>query len=181
MKTTERNALLQTLKTRFDKHMGRHKGIAWADVQARIEGNAKALKTLQAMEDTGGEPDVIARDKATGEVTFADCSAESPTGRRSLCYDRAALDARKENKPAGNALDMAEDIRLELMNEEQYRALQTLGTFDAKTSSWIATPKDVRALGGALFCDWRYGRVFVYHNGVQSYYAARGFRGVLRV
>ena len=181
MKTTERNALLQTLKTRFDKHMGRHKGIAWADVQARIEGNAKALKTLQAMEDTGGEPDVIARDKATGEVTFADCSAESPTGRRSLCYDRAALDARKENKPAGNALDMAEDIRLELMNEEQYRALQTLGTFDAKTSSRIATPKDVRALGGALFCDWRYGRVFVYHNGVQSYYAARGFRGVLRV
>ncbi len=181
MKTTERNALLQTLKTRFDKHMTRHKGVAWADVQARIEGNAKALKTLQAMEDTGGEPDVIARDKATGEITFADCSAESPTGRRSLCYDRAALDARKENKPAGNAMDMAAEIGLELMDEEQYRALQALGTFDAKTSSWIATPKDVRTLGGALFCDWRYGRVFVYHNGVQSYYAARGFRGVLRV
>ncbi|MGE0329854.1 MAG: DUF4256 domain-containing protein [Ramlibacter sp.] len=181
MKAPERNALLQTLKTRFDKHMARHKGIAWTDVQARIEGNAKALKTLQAMEDTGGEPDVIARDKATGAITFADCATESPTGRRSLCYDRAALDARKENKPAGNAMDMAADIGLELMDEAQYRALQTLGTFDAKTSSWIATPKDVRALGGALFGDWRYGRVFVYHNGVQSYYAARGFRGVLRV
>ena len=181
MKAAERNALLQTLKTRFDKHMARHKGMAWADVQARIEGNAKALKTLQAMEDTGGEPDVIARDKTTGEITFADCAAESPTGRRSLCYDRAALDARKENKPAGNAMDMAADIGVEMMDEEQYRALQTLGTFDAKTSSWIATPQDVRALGGALFCDWRYGRVFVYHNGVQSYYAARGFRGVLRV
>ncbi len=181
MKTTERNALLQTLKTRFDKHMTRHKGVAWAEVQARIESNAKALKTLQAMEDTGGEPDVIGRDKATGEITFADCSAESPTGRRSLCYDRAALDARKENKPAGAAVDMAADMGVEMMGEEQYRALQTLGTFDAKTSSWIATPKDVRALGGALFCDWRYGRVFVYHNGVQSYYAARGFRGVLRV
>lgn len=181
MKATERNALLQTLKTRFDKHVARHEAIAWADVQARIEGNAKALKTLQAMEDTGGEPDVIARDKATGEVTFADCAAESPTGRRSLCYDRAALDARKENKPAGNATDMAADMGVELMDEAQYRALQTLGTFDAKTSSWIATPQDVRALGGALFCDWRYGKVFVYHNGVQSYYAARGFRGVLRV
>lgn len=181
MKAAERNALLQTLKTRFDKHMARHKGMAWADVQARIEGNAKALKTLQAMEDTGGEPDVIARDKTTGEITFADCAAESPTGRRSLCYDRAALDARKENKPAGNAMDMAADIGVELLDETQYRALQTLGTFDAKTSSWIATPQDVRALGGALFCDWRYGRVFVYHNGVQSYYAARGFRGVLRV
>ena len=179
MKAPERNALLQTLKTRFDKHMARHKGVAWADVLARIEGNAKALKTLQAMEDTGGEPDVIARDKATGEITFADCSAESPTGRRSLCYDRAALDARKENKPAGNAMDMAADMGVEMMSEEQYRALQTLGTFDVKTSSWIATPQDVRALGGALFCDWRYGRVFVYHNGVQSYYAARGFRGVL--
>ena len=181
MKAPERNVLLQTLKTRFDKHMARHKGIAWADVQARMEGNAKALKTLQAMEDTGGEPDVIGRDKATGEVTFADCAAESPTGRRSLCYDRAALDARKENKPAGNAMDMAADMGVEIMSEEQYRALQTLGTFDAKTSSWIATPQDVRARGGALFCDWRYGRVFVYHNGVQSYYAARGFRGVLRV
>lgn len=181
MKAAERNALLQTLKTRFDKHMARHKGIAWTDVQARIEGNAKALKTLQAMEDTGGEPDVIAHDKTTDEITFADCAAESPTGRRSLCYDRAALDARKENKPAGNAMDMAADMGVEMMDEEQYRALQTLGTFDAKTSSWIATPQDVRALGGALFCDWRYGRVFVYHNGVQSYYAARGFRGVLRV
>jgi hypothetical protein len=181
MKAPERNALLQTLKTRFDKHMARHKGMAWADVQARIEGNARALKTLQAMENTGGEPDVIGHGKATGEITFADCAAESPTGRRSLCYDRAALDARKENKPAGNAMDMAADMGVEMMDEEQYRALQTLGTFDAKTSSWIATPKDVRALGGALFCDWRYGRVFVYHNGVQSYYAARGFRGVLCV
>lgn len=181
MKAPERNALLQTLKTRFDKHMARHQGIVWAEVQSRIEGHAKALKTLQAMEDTGGEPDVIARDKATGEITFADCAAESPTGRRSLCYDRAALDARKENKPAGSAMDMAADMGVEMMGEEQYRALQTLGTFDAKTSSWISTPKDVRALGGALFCDWRYGRVFVYHNGVQSYYAARGFRGVLRV
>lgn len=181
MKALERDALLKTLKARFDKHMARHKGMAWADVQSRIEGNAKALKTLQAMEDTGGEPDVIARDKVTGEITFSDCAAESPTGRRSLCYDRAALDARKENKPASSVMDMAADMGVELMSEEQYRALQTLGTFDAKTSSWIATPKDVRALGGALFCDWRYGQIFVYHNGVQSYYAARGFRGVLRV
>ncbi len=181
MEAPERNALLQTLKTRFDKQMVRHKAMVWAEVQARIEGNARALKTLQAMENTGGEPDVIGRDKATGEITFADCAAESPTGRRSLCYDRAALDARKENKPAGSAMDMAADMGVEVMDEAQYRALQALGTFDAKTSSWIATPKDVRALGGALFCDWRYGRVFVYHNGVQSYYAARGFRGVLRV
>ncbi len=181
MKTTERDTLLDTLQARFTKHMARHKGVTWADVQARIEGNAKALKALQAMEASGGEPDVIAQDKKTGELSFADCAAESPAGRRSLCFDAAALKARKENKPAGSAMDMAAAIGVELMDEAQYRALQALGEFDLKTSSWIATPADVRALDGALFCDRRYGKVFTYHNGAQSYYAARGFRGVLRV
>ena len=172
---------MDTLQARFTKHMARHKGVTWADVQARIEGNAKALKALQAMEASGGEPDVIAQDKKTGELSFADCAAESPAGRRSLCFDAAALKARKENKPAGSAMDMAAAIGVELMDEAQYRALQALGEFDLKTSSWIATPADVRALDGALFCDRRYGKVFTYHNGAQSYYAARGFRGVLRV
>ena len=179
MKSQEQNELLHTLKARFEKNMHRHKGIAWAEVQARLESDADALRSLHAMEATGGEPDVIGRDKETGRFTFCDCSSESPAGRRSLCYDRVALDARKENKPQGSAVEMAAEMGIELLTEEQYRALQELGEFDMKTSSWIRTPSEVRSLGGALFCDRRYGRVFVYHNGVQSYYAARGFRGAL--
>lgn len=171
--------LLQTLKTRFDQNPHRHPGILWADVQAKLESNPNALKSLQAMETTGGEPDVIDQNKETGLITFCDCAKESPTGRRSLCYDRAALDARKENKPKGSAVEVAEEMGIALLTEDQYRALQQLGEFDAKTSSWLATPPELRALGGALFGDYRYKRVFVYHNGVQSYYAARGFRGVL--
>jgi len=181
MKAQERDELLETLKARFEKNMHRHKGLAWSDVQARLEISPAALRSLRAMDASGGEPDVIARDKQTGRFTFCDCSPESPTGRRSLCYDREALDARKENKPQGSAVEMAAEMGVELLSEEQYRALQQLGEFDLKTSSWIETPADVRALGGALFCDRRYGRVFVYHNGAQSYYAARGFRGLLRV
>lgn len=181
MKPKDREALLQALQARFEKNMPRHKGIAWADVQARLESNPAALKSLQEMETTGGEPDVIAHDKSTGQYTFCDCSAESPAGRRSLCYDREALDARKENKPEGSAVEMAASMGIELLTEDAYRQLQKLGTFDAKTSSWVKTPPEIRKLGGALFCDWRYGKVFVYHNGVQSYYAARGFRGLLAV
>jgi hypothetical protein len=181
MKAQERDELIQGLKTRFENNMHRHEGIAWADVRARLEGNAAALKSLRAMEASGGEPDVIGRDAATGCFTFCDCSPESPMGRRSVCYDREALDSRKENKPRGSAVDVAAAMGIELLTEAQYRELQKLGEFDTKTSSWISTPPDVRALGGALFCDRRYGRVFVYHNGAQSYYAARGFRGLLRV
>ena len=181
MKAQEVKKLLQALQARFDKNMRRHEGVAWLDVQARIEASPAALKSLLAMEESGGEPDVIARDAKTGRVTFCDCSAETPAGRRSLCYDREALDARKENKPQGSAMEMAAAMGIALLTEEQYRHLQALGDFDLKTSSWIATPGDVRALGGALFCDRRYGRVFVYHNGAQSYYAARGFRGMLQV
>jgi len=181
MKTPDRDKLLDTLKARFDKNMQRHRAIAWPDVLARLEGNAAALKTLHEMESTGGEPDVIGHDRKTGQYTFCDCAAESPAGRRSLCYDREALQARKENKPAGSAAELAAGMGAELLSEEQYRALQELDEFDVKTSSWIMTPPEVRALGGALFCDRRYGRVFVYHNGAQSYYAARGFRGLLRV
>jgi hypothetical protein len=173
--------LLETLKARFEKNMHRHQGVAWADVQARIESNPDALKALRAMEETGGEPDVVGRDQETGRFTFCDCAIESPAGRRSLCYDRAALDARKENKPQGSAVEMAAEMGIDLLTEEQYRALQKLGEFDTKTSSWIKTPTDVRSLDGALFCDRRYGKVFVYHNGAQSYYAARGFRGLLSV
>lgn len=173
--------LLQTLKSRFEKHMPRHKGLAWSDVQTVLEKNPAALKSLRAMEDSGGEPDVIGQDRKTGKFTFCDCSAESPAGRRSLCYDHEGLDSRKENKPQGSAVEMAASMGIELLTEEQYRQLQTLGEFDAKTSSWIRTPPDVRSLGGSLFCDRRYGKVFVYHNGAQSYYAARGFRGVLSV
>lgn len=179
MKTKERDELLQVLKTRFEKNMPRHKGVAWADVQAKLEGNPNALRSLAAMEATGGEPDVIGQDKKTGRITFCDCSAQSPPGRRSTCYDQAALDARKEHKPQSSAVGMAAEMGIELLTEEQYRALQTLGEFDTKTSSWVKTPPDVRTLGGALFCDQRYGMVFTYHNGVQSYYAARGFRGSL--
>jgi hypothetical protein len=171
---------LEVLKERFEKNMRRHEGIAWGEVEKRIAGNKPALKALAAMEDSGGEPDLVGRDSATGELLFCDCSAESPAGRRSLCYDGAALESRKEHKPAGSAVGMAESMGIELMTEPQYRDLQKLGEFDRKTSSWVATPGDVRALGGALFCDRRYERVFVYHNGADSYYGARGFRGCLR-
>ncbi|WP_431495495.1 DUF4256 domain-containing protein [Pseudomonas brassicacearum] len=181
MKKQEQARLLQTLQTRFEKNLNRHPDILWADVQAKLETNPNALKSLHAMEATGGEPDVIGLDPKTGAVTFCDCAKESPTGRRSLCYDRAALDARKENKPKGSAVEMAEEMGIALLTEEQYQALQTLGEFDAKTSSWLATPPALRSLDGAIFGDYRYGRVFIYHNGVQSYYAARGFRGLLSI
>jgi hypothetical protein len=181
MKTQDRTRLLETLSARFAKHVRRHEGIRWADVAARLEGSPAAVKSLAAMEASGGEPDVIGRDAASGAFLFCDCSAESPAGRRSLCYDREALDERKEAKPTGSAVEAAASMGVELPSEQQYRALQELGEFDLKTSSWIATPDDVRSRGGALFCDRRYGRVFVYHNGAQSYYAARGFRGLLRV
>ena len=173
--------LLESLRDRFAKNMQRHRGHAWEPVVTRLQSSPAALKSLLAMESSGGEPDVIDHDKASGRYIFCDCSAESPAGRRSLCYDQDALDSRKENKPAGSAVEAAAAMAIELLDEEQYRALQQLGEFDLKTSSWVATPKDVRAVGGALFCDRRYGRVFVYHNGAQSYYAARGFRGLLRV
>ena len=181
MKAQERDELLRALKARFEKNMQRHRAIAWTDVQARLEGNADALRSLRAMEDTGGEPDVIGQGEHAGAFTFCDCSAESPAGRRSLCYDGEALEARKENKPQGSAVERAAAMGIELLTEDEYRELQTIGEFDTKTSSWIKTPPEVRSLGGALFCDRRYGKVFVYHNGAQSYYAARGFRGSLRV
>jgi hypothetical protein len=181
MKPKDRDSLLGVLRTRFESNAHRHRGLAWDDVQARLGGNPAALSALQQMESTGGEPDVIVLDDVSGQVVFCDCSAESPPGRRSLCFDGEALNARKENKPAGSALDVAAAMGISLLDEAQYRALQQLGEFDTKTSSWIATPAEVRALGGALFADRRYGRVFVYHNGAQSYYAARGFRGLLRV
>lgn len=181
MKAGDRDELLQTLKARFARNMHRHAGIPWADVQARLEDNPGALRSLQEMEATGGEPDVIGEAKDSGHVVFCDCSPESPAGRRSTCYDAEAQTSRKEHRPENSAVEMAAAMGIELLTEEQYRELQTLGEFDTKTSSWIRTPADVRALGGALFCDRRYGRVFVYHNGAQSYYAARGFRGSLRV
>lgn len=173
--------LLGTLQTRFEKNMNRHKKLDWADVRAKLEADAEKLWSLNEMERTGGEPDVVGYDKQTGEYIFIDCAAESPKGRRSLCYDRAALEERKEHKPENSALDMAADMGIELLTEKEYRELQKLGNFDAKTSSWIRTPSDIRERGGALFADFRYGAVFVYHNGAQSYYAARGFRGSLRV
>jgi hypothetical protein len=175
------DALMATLKVRFAQHPERHAGIAWADVQARLTAQPGALKVLAALEATGGEPDVTGREGASGALVFCDCAAETPAGRRSLCYDGAALDARKENKPAGSALQMAAEMGVELLSEAAYQALQQLGEFDLKTSSWLLTPPELRALGGALFGDRRYGRVFTYHNGAQSYYAARGFRGLLRV
>ena len=181
MKAQEREELLQVLKARFEKNMHRHVGIAWAEVQARLEGNPDALRSLQGMEVTGGEPDVIGQDKGSGHFTFCDCSPETPIGRRSTCYDVEARESRKEHKPENSAVEMAAAMGINLLTEERYRELQKLGDFDTKTSSWIKTPSDVRALGGALFCDRRYGKVFVYHNGAQSYYAARGFRGSLRV
>jgi hypothetical protein len=173
--------LLRTLKARHEKNMNRHKGLEWSKVQARLEDNANKLWSLGEMERTGGEPDVVGFDKKSGEYIFYDCSAESPKDRRSLCYDREAWEARKEHKPADNAIDMAAAMGIEVLTEDEYRELQKLGNFDTKTSSWIKTPSDIRKLGGALFCDRRYGKVFVYHNGAESYYAARGFRGSLRV
>ena len=181
MTSAQRDKLIGVLKTRFEKNMARHKGLDWAKVQAKLEGNNEKLSTLNEMEVTGGEPDVAGFDKKTGEFIFYDCSAESPKGRRSLCYDGAAWDSRKENKPESAAVDDAAEMGIELLTEEQYRELQQLGEFDLKTSSWVVTPADVRKLGGALFCDRRFGRVFTYHNGAESYYAARGFRGSLRV
>jgi len=177
----QREELLRALKARFEKNMNRHKGLEWAKVQARLGADTKKLWSLNEMERSGGEPDVVAFDKKTGEFIFYDCSAESPKGRRSLCYDRAALDARKEHKPENSAIDVAVAMGVELLSEEQYRELQKFGDFDTKSSSWIATPSAIRKLGGALFCDRRYDHVFVYHNGADSYYAARGFRCSLRV
>jgi len=177
----QREELLGALKARFEKNMNRHKGLEWDKVQAKLEANAEKLWSLNGMERTGGEPDVVGHDKNTGEYIFYDCSAESPKGRRSVCYDREALESRKEHKPEDNAIDMAAAIGIELLTEEQYRELQKLGVFDTKTSSWVKTPPDIRKLGGALFCDRRYNTVFVYHNGAESYYAARAFRGSLRL
>ena len=180
MKVKQSGELLRTLNTRFEKNMNRHKGLEWAKVQARLVANPEKLRSLSKMEKTGGEPDVIGYDKKTGEYIFCDCSSESPNGRRSLCYDREALESRKEHKPKGSAIEMAAAMDIELLTEEQYRELQKLGNFDTKTSSWLKTPSDIRRLGGALFADRRYDNVFVYHNGAPSYYAARGFRGSLR-
>jgi len=181
LSTDQREELLKTLQARFEKNTNRHEGLSWADVQVRLEANPEKLRPLHEMEQTGGEPDVIGFDEKTGETIFCDCSAESPAGRRSLCYDRDALESRKKFKPENSAVDMAAEIGIELLTEEEYRALQELGEFDTKTSSWIQTPADIRNLGGALFMDRRYGHVFVYHNGADSYYSARGFRGSLRV
>ena len=178
---SHREEILSTLKVRFEKNMNRHKSLEWAKVQAKLEANAGKLWSLNEMERTGGEPDVVGHDKKTGEYIFYDCSAESPKERRSLCYDREALDSRKENKPENNAVGMATAMGIKLLTEEQYRELQKLGKFDTKTSSWIETTSNIRKLGGAIFADFRYGNVFVYHNGAQSYYGARAFRGSLRV
>ena len=181
LSAAQREELLRTLKTRFEKNTNRHKGVQWASVQARLEASPEKLWSLHEMERTGGEPDVVGHDKKSGEYIFNDCSAESPDGRRSVCFDREGLESRKENRPANSAIDMATAMGIELLTEEQYRELQKLGDFDLKTSSWVQTPATIRKLGGALFCDRRYDTVFVYHNGAQSYYAARAFRGSLRV
>jgi hypothetical protein len=177
----QRDELLATLQARFDKNPQRHIGITWAQVLARLDAHPAKLWSLAEMERTGGEPDVVGMDAQTGEVVFYDCAPETPAGRRNLCYDRAALDARKEHKPADSAMDVAAAMGIDMLTEEQYRSLQQLGEFDLKTSSWVATPPDVRKLGGALFCDRRFGRVFTYHNGADSYYGARGFRGLLKI
>jgi hypothetical protein len=177
----QREELLKALKARFEKNMNRHKGLEWAKVRAKLEANTEKLWSLNEMERTGGEPDVVGHDKKTGEYVFYDCSAESPKGRRSICYDHEALESRKEHKPGNSAVEMAAEMGIALLTEEQYRGLQQLGNFDTKTSSWITTPADIRKLGGAIFCDRRYDTVFTYHNGAESYYAARGFRGSLRV
>jgi len=177
----QREATLSTLKTRFEKNMQRHESLEWTKVQAKLEANIEKLWSLNEMEKTGGEPDVVSHDEKTDEYTFYDCSAESPHGRRSICYDREGLESRKEHQPKDNAIDMAAAMGIELLSEEQYRSLQKLGKFDMKTSSWLKTPSDIRKLGGAIFADFRYGNVFVYHNGAQSYYGARAFRGFLLV
>ena len=181
MTAKQREELLGALKARFEKNMNRHKGLEWAKVQAKLEANPERLWSLNEMERTGGEPDVVGYDKKSGEYIFYDCSAESPKGRRSVCYDHEALESRKEHKPGNSAINMADDMDIDILTEEQYRELQQLGIFDTKTSSWIKTPPDIRKLGGAIFCDRRYNTVFLYHNGADSYYAARGFRGSLRV
>lgn len=181
LKTKQIEALLATLKDRFEGHMSRHAGLDWRKVQARLEASREKLRSLQQMEDTGGEPDVVGQDAKTGAFIFYDCSPESPSGRRSVCYDREGLESRKEHRPAACATEMASAIGIELLTEQEYRDLQKLGCFDTKTSSWVKTPDRIRKLGGALFCDRRYDTVFVYHNGAQSYYAVRGFRGSLRV
>jgi len=181
LSSEQREALLKTLKTRFEKNMNRHKDLEWSKVHSKLQANSEKLWSLNEMEMTGGEPDVVGLDKKTGEYIFYDCSAESPKERRSLCYDHEALKARKEHKPENSAIEMAADMGIELLTEEQYRELQKFGNFDTKTSSWIKTPSDIRKLGGAIFCDRRYDTVFLYHNGAESYYAARGFRGSLRV
>jgi len=177
----QREELLRTLEARFEKNMNRHKGLEWAIIQARLEANTEKLWSLNEMEITGGEPDVVGHDNTTDEYIFYDCSVESPKGRRSVCYDREALESRKKHKPENNAIDMATAMGIELLTEEQYRELQKLENFDMKTSSWVQTPENIRNLGGAIFCDYRYDTVFVYHNGADSYYAARGFRGSLKV
>ncbi len=177
----QREQLFSLVKTRFEKNMKRHNDLEWSKIQTRLEADSKKLWSLYEMEETGGEPDVIGYDRKTDEYIFFDCSSESPNGRRSICYDNEALEARKEHKPKNSAVEMASEMGIDLLTEEQYRALQQIGTFDTKTSSWIATPAEIRELGGALFGDWRYGNVFVYHNGAASYYASRGFRGCLRV
>jgi hypothetical protein len=177
----QRKELLNVLKSRFEKNMNRHRGLSWADVQARLESKSEKLWSLNEMEESGGEPDVIGLDKKTGEYNFYDCSAESPKGRRSICYDGDALESRKEHKPANSAVEMAREMGIELLSEDQYRDLQKVGKFDTKTSSWVKTPAAIRELGGAIFCDRRYEHVFTYHNGAESYYAARGFRGSLKV
>ena len=177
----QREELLRTLKARFEKNMNRHEEIEWAKVQEKLEANAEKLRSLNEMEVTSGEPDVVGYDKESDEYIFYDCSVESPKGRRSVCYDREALESRKKHKPENSAIDMAADMGIELLTEEQYRKLQEFGNFDLKTSSWVETPANIRKLGGAIFCDCRYDTVFVYHNGAESYYAARGFRGALRI
>ena len=181
MSQAQREGLLKDLKARFEKNTNRHEGLEWSEIQAKLEANAGKLWSLQEMENTGGEPDVVAYDERTGEYIFYDCSAESPGDRRSLCYDQAALDSRKEHKPRNSALGMAASMGIEILTEEEYRELQKLGKFDLKTSSWVKTPEGIRKLGGGIFCDRRYDAVFMYHNGAESYYAARGFRGSLRV
>jgi len=181
LSTEQQEGLIKILKTRFEKNPNRHENINWEEVQKKLESNPEKLWPLNEMEKTEGEPDVIGHNKKTNEYLFFDCSAESPKGRRSLCYDRKALDSRKENKPTNSAMDLASEMGIEILDEEQYRELQTLGNFDLKTSSWVKTPEEIRKLGGAIFCDKRYNTVFLYHNGAESYYAARGFRGILKV
>jgi len=181
LSSKQREVLVGALKARFEKHLNRHKGLEWAKVQARLEANPEKLWSLGEMERTGGEPDVVGQDKKSGEIVFFDCSAQSPKGRTSLCYDREALDSRKEHKPKSSVMDMAADMGVEVLTEEEYFALQKLGEFDTKSSSWVKTPADIRALGGAIYGDRRYGRVFVGHNGAESYYSGRGFRGWIRI